>query len=70
MMHTPSPANGINKFSTVEFFLVNLFTDKAVFQPVHRRKSVFQPGFNRPKQYKGEMRRMRHLYISIPLSMF
>ena len=39
------------------------------FKLVFTKKTVFQPGFNRPKQYKREMRRMRHIYISIPLSM-
>ena len=42
MVHASSSANGINTFSTVEFFSVNLFTDKAVFQPVHRRKAVIR----------------------------
>jgi len=58
-MHTLSTANGINKFSTVE----------PVVSTRSPTKAVFQPGFNRPKQYKGEMRHMRHLYYSIPLSM-
>ena len=40
-----------------------------VFQRAYQQKVIFQPGFNRPKQYKGEMRHRRHLYICIPLSM-
>ena len=63
MIHTPSPANGINMFSTVQaiykklnFFFLNLFfklfTGKAVFHPAYRQKTVFKPGFNRSKQKK------------------
>ena len=56
-------------YKKLNLIFLNLFTDKAVFQPAYRQKAVFQPGSSRPKPYKGEMRRMRRLYICILLSM-
>ena len=60
MMHTLLPANGINMSSTVH--RQKLFC-QSIFQPVYRQKLFFQPGFLRPKQYKGEMRLVRDLYL-------
>ena len=45
----------------------NLFTNKAVlsifFPTCSTRKAVLQPGFNCPKQYKGELRLVCELYL-------
>ena len=69
MMHSPSRANRINMFSTVEPVVSTCSPTKVFLSTCSPTKAVFQPGFNHPKQYKGEMRHMCHLYNSIPLSM-
>ena len=73
MMLTPSPANGINMFSTVEPVVSTCSLTKGAlstcFSTCSLTKAVFQPGFNHPRQYKWEMRHRSHLYYCIPLSM-
>ena len=61
MMHTPSPANGINMFLTVEPVVSICSPTKDILSTCSPTKAVFQPGLNRSKQYKEKMKHRRHI---------
>ena len=46
-------------YKKLNLFILNWFFN------LFTKKSVFQPGFNRPIQYKGEMGLVRDLYLDV-----